>query len=224
MLLGAALKVSVVRDEPQSMLSSLACLRAVSAAFLGLLAGCSLSSPQGPSRPVEGLEIHPDLPLSHPPFDHVATNWKHRLAQPYVFLEGRGTYTQIGSLLADLVAQVQSQGLPVSGPPFALYYDDPGRVPVDQLRLRACIPISGAASPDAPLAYDVLPSTTVVYAFVSGPYPEVPRAYPGLYRYMSELGWREDGPVRESYLVNPGEVTDFSQLVTEIQIPAASAR
>jgi effector-binding domain-containing protein len=45
-----------------------------------------------------------------------------------------------------------------------------------------------------------------------------------MYRYMSELGWREDGPVRESYLINPGEVADFDQLVTEVQIPATSAR
>ena len=45
-----------------------------------------------------------------------------------------------------------------------------------------------------------------------------------MYRYLAELGWRENGPLRESYLVNPGLVSDFSQLVTEIQIPAASAR
>ena len=189
-----------------------------------LLAACSMAPADGPARPVQGLEVQPDLPLSQPPFDHVAANWKQRLAQPYAFLEARGSYTQVGSLLGELVAEAQRQGLAVDGPPFALYYDDPGRVAVDELRLRACLPLAGAAQLQAPLAYDVLPSTTVVYAFVSGPYPEVPRAYPALYRYMAELGWRENGPVRESYLVNPGEVTDFSELVTEVQIPAASAR
>jgi len=199
--------------------------RCLSILIAGLLAGCSLApSEGGPSRPIEGLEIHPDLPLSHPPFDHVAANWKQRRAQPYAFLEARGSYTQIGALLGDLVAEAQRQGLAVDGPPFALYYDDPGRVAVSELRLRACLPLAAAISVDAPLACDVLPGTTVVYAFASGPYPEVPRAYPGLYRYMAELGWRENGPLRESYLVNPGEVSDFSELVTEIQIPAASAR
>jgi effector-binding domain-containing protein len=199
-------------------------LRSLTVAALGLLAACSVSSADGPGRPVSGLEVHPDLPLSHPPFDHVAANWKHRLAQPYAYLEARGSYTQVGALLSELVTQAQRQGLTVDGPPFALYYDDPGRVPVDELRLRACLPIAGSTRPLEPLAFDVLPSTTVVYAFASGPYPEVPRAYAGLYRYLSELGWREDGPIRESYLVNPGEVSDFAQLVTEIQIPAASAR
>lgn len=200
-------------------------IRLLASCGVAAIAACSIApSDGGPSRPVQGLDIQPDLPLSRPPFDHVAANWKHRLAQPYTFLEARGSYTQIGALLGALVSEAQRQGLSVSGPPFALYYDDPGRVAVDELRLRACLPLDGAVQLDAPLAYDVLPSTTVVYAFVSGPYPEVPRAYPGLYRYLGELGWREDGPVRESYLVNPGEVGDFSQLVTEVQIPATSAR
>lgn len=197
----------------------------LAAAAACVLTGCSMAPADGSSsRPVQGLEVQPDLPLSRPPFDHVAANWKQRLAQPYVFLEARGSYTQVGALLGELVAEAQRQDLRIGGPPFALYYDDPGRVAVDELRLRACLPLEAAATVDAPLAYDVLPSTTVVYAFVSGPYPEVPRAYPGLYRYLSELGWRENGPVRESYLVHPGEVVDFSQLVTEVQIPATSAR
>lgn len=201
-----------------------AALRCLSALGLGVLAACSMASSEGPSRPVQGLEVHPDLPLSRPPFSQVSANWKHRRAQPYAFLEARGTYTQIGTLLGELVAEAQRQGLAVDGPPFALYYDDPGRVPVAELRLRACLPLERPVAVDAPLACEVLPGTTVVYAFASGPYPEVPRAYPGLYRYMAELGWREDGPVRESYLVNPGEVSDYADLVTEIQIPAASAR
>ena len=199
-------------------------IRCLAALGLCLLAACSLASSEGPSRPIDGLEVHPDLPLSRPPFDLVSANWKHRRSQPYAFLEARGSYTQIGALLGELVAEAQRQGLAVDGPPFALYYDDPGRVPVAELRLRACLPLASQVAVDAPLACEVLPGTTVVYAFASGPYPEVPRAYPGLYRYMAELGWREDGPVRESYLVNPGEVTDFAELVTEIQIPATSAR
>lgn len=200
-------------------------LRLLSPMSVCLLAACSWSpSAGGPSRPVQGLEVHPDLPVSRPPFDQVAANWKHRRAQPYAFLEARGSYTQIGALLADLVAEAQRQDLAVDGPPFALYFDDPGSVPVAELRLRACLPLAGPVAVDAPLGFEVLPSTTVVYAFASGPYPDVPRAYPALYRYMAELGWREDGPLRESYLINPGEVSDYAELVTEIQIPAASAR
>ena len=192
-------------------------------AGLVALSACS-AAPDRPQGQLQALDLRPDLPVSNPPFDLLEANWKHRLAQPYVYLEARGSYTSIGGLLAELVRQAAEQNLEVSGPPFGLYFDDPGQVPVAELRMRACLPIERPGSVAAPLAADVLPSVTVVYAYVSGPYPEVPRAYPSLYRYMDDLGWREDGPVRESYLVNPGEVGDYSQLVTEIQIPATSAR
>ena len=35
---------------------------------------------------------------------------------------------------------------------------------------------------------------------------------------------KEAGPVRESYLVNPADVSDFGQLVTEVQVPATASR
>jgi effector-binding domain-containing protein len=38
------------------------------------------------------------------------------------------------------------------------------------------------------------------------------------------MDWVENGPIREIYLVNPGEVKDFSELVTEVQVPATAAR
>jgi hypothetical protein len=37
---------------------------------------------------------------------------------------------------------------------------------------------------------------------------------------MRTLSWSEAGPIRETYLVDPGQVNDWSQLVTEVQIPA----
>jgi AraC family transcriptional regulator len=201
-----------------------------SRACLCLLAGllslaCVAGSDPTPERtPLAGMEVRPDLSLSHPPYDRVDVGWKQRIAQPYVFVEGSGSYTRVGDHLAQVVALATEQGLEVTGPPFALYYDDPGQVPVEQLRLRACLPVDGPIGHREPLGYDVLESTTVVYAFIAGPYPDVPRAYPALFGYMSELGWVEAGPVRESYLVNPANVSDFGQLVTEVQIPATSSR
>jgi effector-binding domain-containing protein len=169
-----------------------------------------------------GLEVLPDLEVSRAPFHSVEVDWKHRLAQPYVFVEGRGSYTGIGALLETLHARLLEAELVPSGPPFALYYDDPGLVPVEELRMRACFPVENTRTATRELGFEVLASTTVVYAYVGGPYPEVPRAYPGLYAFMGRLGWVENGPIREIYLVNPAAVDDFEQLVCEVQIPATS--
>jgi effector-binding domain-containing protein len=111
-----------------------------------------------------------------------------------------GSYTETGSLIPVLQREMIAQELEPTGPPFALYYDDPGTTPVERLRSRACIPIGGERSPRQPLQYEVLPSTTVVYALVAGPYPEVPRSYPGLYAFLERQGWIENGPIREIYL------------------------
>jgi effector-binding domain-containing protein len=171
----------------------------------------------------DGVTVLPDVPVSQPPYDRVHVQWKQRLPQAYVFVELRGSYTAIGDALEEVFGEARAQGLEVTGAPFALYYDDPARTPANELRARACLPVSGGA-PRAPLTGAVLEATTVVYAFVGGAYPDVPRAYPALFEYMQRLGWVEAGPIRESYLVNPGQVEDWADLVCEVQIPAASGR
>jgi AraC family transcriptional regulator len=167
--------------------------------------------------------IQPDLELSRPPYSQVHANWKQRLDQPYVFVEYTGSYTETGRLLPAIHAAMRDQGLEPSGPPFALFYDDPGKVPAAQLVSRACVPVDRVVSPTGNLLFDVLPSTTVVYAFVTGPYPDVPMSYPGLYAFMNKMGWREDGPIRETYLIPPDSVSSFDQLTTEVQLPVTFA-
>ena len=164
----------------------------------------------------------PDLPVSEPPYDDVHASWKQRIDQPYVFIEHIGSYADTGALIPVLQREVLAQGLEPSGPPFALFFDDPGRVVPERLRSRACLPIGGKRSPVAPLQYEVLPSTTVVYAVIGGPYPDVPRAYPGVYAFLERQGWVESGPLREIYLVPPSSVEDWDELMTEVQIPASA--
>lgn len=192
---------------------------------LASLTACMTAARPTPERlPLSGLEFQPDIPVSVAPFEDVAVNWKQRMARPYAFIEARGSYTGIGALLQEVSRLAAEQELPVDGPPFALYYDDPGSVPVSELRMRACLPLERPGNSREPLAESLLEDATVVYAFVGGPYPEVPRSYPALYRYMDELGWQEAGPIREVYMVNPATVADYAELVTEVQVPATSAR
>jgi DNA gyrase inhibitor GyrI len=177
-----------------------------------------------PDDPAFELTYVPDLPVSRPPFDEVHASWKQRLDQPYVFFEHFGSYTETGALIPALHRELLAQGLAPAGAPFCLFYDDPGKTAVAELRSRACIPITGPRSPLAPLRYEVLPSTTVAYAFVSGHYPDVPRAYPGVYAFMNRMGWVENGPIREIYLVPPGANPKPDALLCEVQVPATTAR
>ncbi len=173
---------------------------------------------------VREWSYQPDLPVGFAPFETLEVQWKQRLDLPYVFVEYTGSYTETGRLLPALHQSMQDQGLVPDGPPFGLYYDDPGRVPVDKLRSRACVPVAHVVETRGELSFDVLPSTTVAYAVVGGAYPEVPRAYPKIFAYMAKIGWVENGPIREIYLVPPGSVSDYSELITEVQIPVGYER
>jgi len=150
-------------------------------------------------------------------------NWKERLAQPYAYVEHVGDYRRLGDSMRALFAAAAELELETSGPPFALFFDDPGQVPIERLRARACLPIAQRGSASAAgLQYDDLPRAMVVYARVGGPYPDVAGSYPVLFAYLRDLGWSPGGPIREIYLVNPKDVSDYRELLTEVQIPWAA--
>ena len=160
----------------------------------------------------------PDVPLSVAPFENVHVNYKQRLPEPYIYLEHRGDYRQAGARIAELLSAAQAQGAPVQGAPFILYYNDPAVTPVAELEARICIAIDADFSARQPLFMDMLPGVMVAYAAVGGPFPEVPRAYPGILAYLAERNWQPRPPIRELYLVSPADHAP-ADLVTEVQIP-----
>lgn len=153
----------------------------------------------------------------------VAANWKERLEQPYLYLERQGDYRTLGDSMRLLLEQAAELELETRGAPFALFYDDPGRVPAAELRARVCLPVAERPARIGRLRYDVLPRAMVAYAEIQGPYPELPRSYPVLFAYLAELGWRAGAPIREIYLVNPSTVLDHAELRAEVQIPWTAA-
>ena len=196
-------------------------LAALAAAALATVA-CSYrdTSSQAYVAPfAEQRTFVPSLRVSHPPYDEFHAAWMQRLDQPYVYVDHYGSYTQTGAHIPSLLREKKVQGLEDDGPPFCLFYDDPASVPTAELRSRACVPIRSARSPRTPLSYDVLPSTTVAYAFVSGPYPDVSKAYPHMFEFMAGQNWVAAGPVREIYYVPPSSVDHPSEALTESLVP-----
>lgn len=193
----------------------------VAVAVVVLLAACRAGRDK--ASDATAWQYTPDVEITETPFDDVHANWKERLDQAYVYRELRGSYTETGRLLPQLFEDAKRAGLTITGPPFALFYDDPGTTAVIELRSRACLPVASVDAA-ASISADTLPSATVAYAVVRGPYPEVPRAYRGLLEYMRRFGWVEAGPIREIYLVSPTSVPSYDALLCEIQIPVRVAQ
>jgi effector-binding domain-containing protein len=191
-------------------------MQGLQSALLGLLlAACS--SPQSIGTGLHGTPR--EAAVQRTPAGALEANWKERLAEPYVFLEKRGDYRELGETMRTLLTAAAELGIESRGAPFALFYDDPGRVTASELRARVCLPVTERPQRAGALRYDVLPRAMVVYGEVRGPYPEVPRSYPALFEYLHGLGWQAGAPIREIYLVNPSDVASHAELVTEVQIP-----
>ena len=198
--------------------------------ILGLALPVALAAALGCVAPTHsswtgGAVPTPDVPITRAPYQTVHANWKQRMNQPYIFLDYVGDYRLAGKEIETLFQIAKEQNVAPSGPPFILFYDDPAHVPLPELRARIAAPVSTAMSPQAPLRYDLLPNTTVVYAVIQGPYTEVPRSYPGLYEFLNKMNWTENGPIREIYLTEPDPAgRNWNALQCEVQIPATQRR
>lgn len=185
------------------------------------LAGCTgpNSAAVGAQYSGSGPNVLPDVALAYPPYAAVETEWKERMDQTYVFLEIVGPYAETGRFMNELRKHLEAQGIAPEGPPFALFFDDPLRVPEESLRSRLGVPVAPGTPVAAPLGYAELPGGQVIYAHVAGRYDEVSLAYPAMFQVMRERNWVLAGPIREIYLVDPTTVRAFEDLVTEIQMP-----
>ena len=195
-----------------------------------VVAGCAgvpevadLRTP-APEITAEPVQLQPSTGGATRP-ETIEANWKERLAQAYVFVEHTGDYREVGQAMRRVLELAEQRGWSVTGAPFSLFYDDPGTVSVEALRSRACLPVDGDVRkrPDD-VGFEILPRAMVVYARVSGSYPDLPRVYPALFGYLNGLGWVAGGPIREVYLTNPADVNSFDELRAEVQIPWRSGR
>lgn len=200
-----------------------AIVRATLAAALLATAACQAAAPELAPHPATSqpgalpTDVNGVL-VTKAPYDQVHINWKHRLDEAYVFVEHRGDYRQVGPAMSRLIDRVREAGIVPRGPLFALFYDDPGEVPTEHLRARICCPVDVQVGEGYGLGFDVLPSTTVVYAVAGGYVGQVPRTYPRLFEYMGARNWSRNGPIREVYL-NLDGLPDPSALLTEVQVP-----
>jgi AraC family transcriptional regulator len=132
-----------------------------------------------------------------------------------------GPYDQTQHKLAHLMGWLLRAGHPYSSTPFGLYYEDPARVPPDQLRAEVCAPIEEECEPGDDIERKDLPGVTVAAAIHRGPYEEVPQLYQEVFAWMAENGYEyaQGEPTREIFLTMYGEAEDAEEFVTEVQVP-----
>jgi effector-binding domain-containing protein len=129
------------------------------------------------------------------------------------------------SAMASLGARLGGAGVAPAGPPYARYHAWGG----DLADVEIGFPVTGAIAglpdlekaPEGEVGASELPGGRVAVIVHRGPYPELGDAYGRLHDWIHAQG-EEDGPGPwETYIDNPEEVEDVSELRTEIRWPVA---
>jgi AraC family transcriptional regulator len=147
----------------------------------------------------------------------------HLPAQTCLALAHVGPEQHIDKAFETLALHAAPRGLMTEAARFfAVYYDDPTRVPAEALRAHACLTVPRETLAEPPLENLTLGGQRYAVARFVGPYAELERAYHWLYSTWFPTQGIEpgDAPCLEEYLNDPKQVPP-ADLETLIYIPLA---
>jgi len=161
----------------------------------------------------EGTAVNYHVTLKQLPAGHAA------------LLRTRATASTVAATVqagyGQLAAAITAGQVAFAGPPFLSMsepFDDEESTPFELgFPVSAPFPTRGAVESIE------LPAWTVASTVHHGPYEEEGPAYAAVQAWIQEHGHTPIGAPREVYLVSPGDVSDPSEYVTEIQVPVAPA-
>lgn len=140
-------------------------------------------------------------------------------------IDHTGSYMAIDHAMGRLFAELGARNaLPARPEMIGLFFDDPDLGPEDELRSRACLPVSDAVTIHAPLVETALRGGLYARLSYTGPYADMRGAYRWLLgTWLPASGYEpDDAPIFEAYLNDPREVPQ-SQLRTDIHLPLKPA-
>jgi len=125
----------------------------------------------------------------------------------------------IGRSLGELYHHVTELGAVPGGEPFLIYH----AFGPDGLDVEVCAPIVGDVAATDRIVSRVLPATMVAETLHVGPYEQLGEAYGELMGWIARKGFQVAGPVRETYLNEPGPGVPPEAYQTRIAMPITAA-
>jgi effector-binding domain-containing protein len=119
--------------------------------------------------------------------------------------------------LAEIQANLQAQGVPVTGTAGALLGDE--LFSTGRGKLTVFVPCAPAFSPIGRVEPVVIPATELAMVTHSGSHAEIDLAYGALAEYVSSQALAVDGPIREYYVEGPHTGADEANWETRIGWP-----
>jgi len=139
---------------------------------------------------------------------------------PYqaAFIPMKGGYQQIPETLGKVVGWLMAKNVEIQMPVYGVYYNSPMEVSEEELEWEVGAAFIGELEAESNIKIKNVPQHEAVSTVFKGPYGEAASVYMDLIQYAAKEGYEIAGPILESYLNSPDEVTE-SELLTEVQFP-----
>jgi effector-binding domain-containing protein len=137
----------------------------------------------------------------------------------YICIHHKGPFTQIQTVIGQLMGAMQSQNIMPAGPMIGVYYNSPYEVASSELEWEIGFPVTPQAEPQAPLEKKVWEYSQVASIIHVGAYEDTGTSIMKLAEWMQANDYVQVGPVLERYLTMPGPETKPEDLKSEIWIP-----
>ena len=141
---------------------------------------------------------------------------------PVLFIRRQVPTEQLAATFAEVLpavfGYVMQSGADLAGAPFARYLDM-----AETTTVEAGCPVSGAAEASGEIELGEIPGGTVAMTIHRGPYEALGDAHAALQAWLLERGYAQGGPPWESYVTDPGEVSDPSELQTIVYLPLSAS-
>ncbi len=134
------------------------------------------------------------------------------------FILKKGSYQQIPETLSKVVGWLMAKKVEIMMPIYGTYYNNPMEVSEEDLEWEVGAAFIGELEGEDEIRIKTIPQHEAVSAVFKGPYGEAASVYMDLIQYAEKESYQLVGPVLESYLNDPSEVSQ-SEALTEIQFP-----
>ena len=136
----------------------------------------------------------------------------------------RGTYAEIGSMIAKVCEYAEASGAQIKGRPTFLCHERPQEAMKANEEARAdvevVIPVAKPVEGKGDITCYELPGGKMARIVHKGPYEKCAPAYKKLFEWIAENHKKVVGPTREVYLNDPRHVPP-EEILTEIYAPIA---
>ncbi len=136
----------------------------------------------------------------------------------------RGTYAEIGPMIAEVCEYAQASGAGIDGRPTFICHETPREAMKANAEASAdvevVIPVSNVVDGEGDITCYELPGGQMAKIVHKGPYEKCAPTYKKLFEWIAENHKKVVGPTREIYMNDPRQVPP-EDILTEIYAPIA---